>query len=106
MTPLAIASVTDTVQLVRAGQTYVDAIYFYNASNALAFIQFFDTDVPGSVTLGTTKPVFSVGTATATSFHLPGMHLLFSKGLCIAAATTFGGSSAPSAGLNCSLALG
>jgi hypothetical protein len=96
--------VAETAIFVRGESCDVQAYHLYNGSNALAFVQFFDTAAP---TVGTTVPKWSIGIPTLVhafmSFPVAGLY--FQGGLWVAATTTVGGSSAPSAALTVNLAM-
>ena len=106
-TPVLVNGVTgvaETAIFVRGRSCDVQAYHIYNSSNATAFVQFFDTAAP---TVGTTVPKWSVPIPTLVhafmSFPVAGLY--FSGGLWVAATTTVGGSSAPSAALVVNLAM-
>ncbi len=77
-----------------AGQLY--GYYIYNSNASAVYVQIFNT-ASGSVTLGTTAPVLSLGipTGSAANVSIVG-GLAFGTAISWACTTTRAGSSAPS----------
>jgi hypothetical protein len=91
-------AITNTAVLVSKVPCRVKAIYGFNAANAAGFLQLFNTGVAANVTLGTTPPDGSYGTATLNPvFPDLGEGLDFPQGLVAACTTTYNGAAAPSA---------
>jgi hypothetical protein len=90
-----------TVQTVKSSAGTLGAYYCYNPNtSAAAYVQFFDTS--GTVTLGTTTPVWSIGIPASSAANLdlvPGM--TFSNAIKVAATTTATGSTAPTTAIDC-----
>jgi hypothetical protein len=94
-----------TAIFVKGAPCDVQGYHIFNASNAVAFVGFFDTVL--TPTVGTTVPVWSVAVPTLSEafMALPVAGLYFQQGLWIAATTSAGGSGAPSAALTVALAM-
>lgn len=96
-----------TAIFVRGIECDVLGYHIYNASNATAYVQFFDMTAGVTPTVGTTVPVWSIGIPTVSHafLMLPVAGLHFQESLWVAATTTAGGNGAPSAALNVNLAM-
>jgi len=69
--------------------------YFYNPNASVAYVQFFNT-ASGSVTLGTTAPVYSLGIpATSAANVMMPCGVAHSTAITIAVTTTRAGSTSP-----------
>jgi len=91
--------VTATPVLVSDQPCLLTGWYNFNSDAAAVYVQFFDTDDPASVTLGTTVPVLSLGIpagAAANAFEQSGVRTFF-NGIVIASTTTRNGNAAPGA---------
>jgi hypothetical protein len=99
------SGVSSTPIFVRSQSDNVLGYHIFNASNATAFVQFYDTQA--APTVGTTVAVWCIGIPTLTHAFLPFQvaGLYFSSGIWIAATTTASGSGAPSAALTVNLAM-
>lgn len=93
-----------TAIFVRAQDCNVLGYHIYNASDAAAYVQFYDTAAP---TVGTTvaKWIVPIPTVQQAFMQFPVAGLFFRGGLWMAATTTAGGTGAPSAALTVSLAV-
>src|SRR5262245_60278185 len=93
-----------TAIYVRGRDCNVLGYHIYNASDAVAYVQFYDTQAP---TVGTTVAKWAIGIPTLTHAFMPFpiAGLFFKGGLWIAATTTASGSTAPSAALSVNLAM-
>ena len=92
---------TTTVKVVKPTSGRVAGWYIYNPNSSVAYVQFFDVASGGTLTLGTTAPLLTIGVpATAAANLLDGNGLNFKNGIQLAATTTATGSTAPSSGLD------
>lgn len=101
--------VSSTAIFVREQDCRLNGFTIYNPSNAAAYVQFFDMPASTAPTVGTTVPKWSVGVPTVAALSVPyiaGDGLFFTGGLWVAATTTAGGNTGPSAAVNVNLALG
>jgi len=92
---------------VRGQSCDVMGYHIYNASNAIAFVQFYDQK-PDPPTVGTTVAKWVVPVPTVSQVFMPispTAGLLFEGGLWIAATTTASGSTNPSAVCTISVAV-
>jgi hypothetical protein len=104
-TPKLLAALSTTVLQVKGSAGVLGMVQCANSNASLAFIQIFDSATTASVTLGTTKPVLSLG-IPPTSVGGTGptsVGFAFQNGIQVAATTTATGSSAPSTALDCSV---
>lgn len=92
-----------TAQAVKASAGQVYGYYLYNPEAAVTFVHFYNT-AQGSVTVGTTNPLFSIqlpaGAAANMTFPFG---VAFSTAITIAATTTAGGNTAPSTGVSATI---
>lgn len=93
-------ALTSSTSAVSTVANVLNAYMIYNPNSSAAFVNLFDTT---SVTLGTTAPAWVISIPATSAANLSQLGLAFSTALTINAATTFGGSTAPSTGLNVSL---
>src|SRR6516162_218603 len=100
---------TNSVVSVKSGASELGSYHCVNQSGAVAYVQIFDAATAGSVMLGSTMPVLSLGLPAASS--LPGGGNLewsngihFATGIQVAATTTATGSTAPSGAVDCNFA--
>ena len=92
---VATGSITNTATSVKAAAGQVYGWYFYNPNASVAYVQFFNT-VAGSVTLGTTAPVYSLGIPAASAANVMMEHgVAHSTAIVIGVTTTRAGSTAP-----------
>jgi len=93
------AALSTTVTSVKAAAGVLAGWYIFNPNAATAYVQIFNT-ASGSVTLGTTPPVMSLGIPAggAANLSLP-KGIPFSTAISIASTTTATGSAANSSGL-------
>lgn len=107
-TPVRVNALSTTVLPVKmnAGAGIV-ALTVYNPSNAVAYLQIFDAEIPNDVTLGTTLPtwVIPVKTIDSVTLSMDPKSAWFRNGIQVAATTTATGSSAPSVALDVAFAL-
>jgi hypothetical protein len=94
---------------VRGQSCDVMGYHIYNASNATAFVQFYDSGPnQGAPTVGTTVAKWLVPVPTVSSVFMPispTAGLYFENGLYIAATTTASGNTNPSAVLTIAVAV-
>jgi hypothetical protein len=97
---MATAALLATATQVKSGPGQVYGYDIHNPNAAISYVQFFNTAV-GSVTVGTTTPVYVVGIPanSRASVEWP-MGLAFSTAIVIAATTTRGGNTAPGTALD------
>lgn len=100
-----VTGVVATAIFVRGGPCSVADYHIHNPAAATSFVQFFDSPPTVPPTVGTTVPKWSIGVPTLQTVALDGT-LNFVTGLWVAATTTVGGNSAPSAAVNVNLAVG
>jgi hypothetical protein len=103
--PVLVDALSSTEKLVRGESCNVLGYHIFNPSNAVAYVQFFDT--LAAPTVGTTVPKWSIGVPTLGEAFIDfaPAGLFFKAGLWVAATTTATGASAPSAGVNVNLAM-
>jgi hypothetical protein len=94
-----------TAIVVRGQTCDVQGYHIYNASDATAFVQFYDSLVAPTVGTTVAKWVVAIPTLQQAFNNIPVAGLYFKDGLWIAATTSASGSSAPSAALVVSLAM-
>jgi hypothetical protein len=93
-------ALTSTVQAIKASAGSLKGWYIYNPNTAAAFVQFYNT-ASGSVTVGTTNPLFmvTVPPGSATNVAFPG-GIAFGTAMSWAATSTAGGNGAPTTALD------
>lgn len=99
------SGVLATPIFVRGTGTDVVGYHIYNASDATAFVQFYDSVVAPTVGTTVAKWVVSIPTLQQAFMQFPVAGIFFRDGLWIAATTTASGSTAPSAALTVSVAV-
>lgn len=89
-----------TAQSVKGSAGKVYGWWVYNPEAAVSFVHFYNT-ASGSVTVGTTNPLFTLqvpaGAAANCSYE---MGITFSTAITVAATTTAGGTGAPATGVS------
>lgn len=97
--PYSKTDLSTTVTTVKSSAGSVGAYSLYNPSIAITFIQFFD--ISGTVTLGTTVPVWTLAIPTLATLNLsiPFGGITFANAIKIAATTTALGLTAPATAL-------
>jgi hypothetical protein len=99
------AAQTTTVRTVKADGGVLAGWSVYNPNATVAYVQVFDVASGIAVTLGTTVPDLVLPVAATSAVHvLDGTGIHFQNGIKLAATTTATGSTAPSTGLELSLA--
>jgi hypothetical protein len=92
---VATGSITNTATSLKASAGQVYGWYFYNPNATVAYVQFFNTLV-GSVTVGTTAPVYSLGIPATSGANVELSNgIAHSTAIVIAITTTRAGSTAP-----------
>jgi len=94
------SALTNTASAVKASAGQVYGWDFHNPNSAVAYVQFFNT-AQGSVTVGTTTPVMSIGLPANSKGQAQWPHgLQFSTAITVAAATTRTGGTAPTSSVD------
>lgn len=89
-----------TAQAVKASAGKVYGYYAYNPEAAVTFVHFYNT-ASGSVTVGTTNPLFTLPIPPASAANLMSeIGITFGTAITVAATTTAGGNTAPSTGVS------
>jgi hypothetical protein len=89
-----------TAQAVKASAGKVYGYYLYNPEAAVTFVHFYNT-ASGSVTVGTTNPLFTLQIPPGSAANLIGeIGVTFGTAITIAATTTAGGNTAPATGVS------
>jgi len=92
---VATGSIGATATSVKASAGQVYGWYFYNPNASVAYVQFFNT-ASGSVTLGTTTPVYSLGIPAGSAANVEMSNgIAHSTAITIAVTTTRAGSTGP-----------
>lgn len=93
-------ALTSTAQAVKASAGNVIGYYIYNPNATAQFVQFYNT-AAGSVTVGTTNPLFmlTIPATSAANLWMPG-GVAFGTAISISATSTAGGNGAPGAALD------
>ena len=92
---VATGSITATATSVKGSAGQVYGWYFYNPNASVAYVQFFNT-ASGSVTLGTTAPVYSLGIPATSGANVELSNgIAHSTAITIAVTTTRAGSTSP-----------
>lgn len=89
-----------TAQAVKASAGKVYGYYLYNPEAAVTFVHFYNT-AQGSVTVGTTNPLFTLAIPAGSAANLMSeIGVTFGTAITIAATTTAGGNTAPATGVS------
>jgi hypothetical protein len=93
---------TTTKTTIKNAAGQLAKIYCYNPNSSVAYVQIFDA-LTGSITLGTTSPVNSLGipATSAAGYALADIGDQFATAISVAATTTVVGLTAPSTALDC-----
>lgn len=92
-----------TAQAVKASAGKVYGYYLYNPESAVTFVHFYNT-ASGSVTVGTTSPLFTLQIPPASAANLMSeIGITFGTAITIAATTTAGGNTAPATGVSATI---
>jgi hypothetical protein len=94
-------ALTSTVQAIKASAGKLRGYYIYNPNSAAVFVQFYNT-ASGSVTVGTTNPLFmlTIPALSAANLWLAPAGVNFGTAISWAATSTAGGNGAPSTALD------
>ena len=93
-------ALTSTAQAIKASAGTLNGYFIYNPNATVAYVQFYNT-AQGSVTVGTTNPLFMLTIPPASAANLwmhPGV--TFSTAMSWSATSTAGGNGAPSTALD------
>ena len=89
-----------TAQAAKASAGNLYGYYAYNPEAAVSFVHFYNT-ASGSVTVGTTNPLFTIAIPAGSAANLMFPHgVAFSTAITVAATTTAGGNTAPATGVS------
>lgn len=92
-----------TAQSVKASAGKVYGYYIYNPESAVTFVHFYNT-ASGSVTVGTTNPLFTLPIPAGSAANLMSeIGITFGTAITVAATTTAGGNTAPSTGVSATI---
>ena len=95
-----LASWSSDEALISSSGALLTGIVAYNSNDEISFVQIFDADSTGDVTLGTTSPLFSIpvpgGGAAEVQFTTP---VIFSTGIVLGQTTTALGGTGPTSDL-------
>lgn len=93
-------ALTSTAQAIKASAGCLYGYYIYNPNSSAAFVQFYNT-ASGSVTVGTTNPLFMLTIPASSAANLwIGEGVLFSTAMSWSATSTAGGNGAPTTALD------
>lgn len=93
-------ALTSTAQAIKASAGQLYGYYVYNPNATAAYVQFYNT-AQGSVTVGTTNPLFMLTIPAASAANLMFTHgVIFSTAISWAATSTAGGNGAPTTALD------
>lgn len=96
-------NITNTAVAVDASPGQVYGYFFYNANSSVCYVQFWNT-AQGSVTVGTTAPILSMGIPALGGANVAFPNgIAFSTAITIAATTTRAGGSACASGVDANL---
>jgi hypothetical protein len=106
-TPFLANGLTTTVTTVKSSAGELGAYHCLNPNTSSAYVQIFDT--AGTVTLGTTTPVLSLGIPASSNGPGGGnlewtVGIHFANAIKVAVTATATGSTAPSTALDCNFA--
>jgi hypothetical protein len=93
-------ALTSTAQAIKGSAGTLTGYFIYNPNAAAVFVQFYNT-AQGSVTVGTTAPLFmlTVPPASAANLWMPG-GVAFGTAMSWSATSTAGGNGAPTTALD------
>lgn len=93
-------ALTSTAQAIKASAGTLVGYYIYNPNSSAQFVQFYNT-AQGSVTVGTTNPLFmlTIPAASAANLWMPG-GIAFGTAMSWSATSTAGGNGAPTTALD------
>ncbi len=92
-----------TAQAAKAAAGKVFGYYIYNPESAVTFVHFYNT-AQGSVTVGTTNPLFTLPIPPTSAANLMSeIGITFGTAITVAATTTAGGNTAPATGVSLTL---
>lgn len=93
-------ALTNSAQAIKASAGKLMGYYIYNPNTSAVFVQFYNT-ASGSVTVGTTNPLFmiTIPSSSAANLALP-FGVNFGTAISWAATSTAGGNGAPSTALD------
>ncbi len=93
-------ALTSTAQAIKGSAGILQGYYIYNPNSVAAFVQFYNT-AQGSVTVGTTSPLFmlTIPPGTAANLWTPG-GITFGTAMSWSATSTAGGNGAPTTALD------
>lgn len=95
------AALSNTNSQVKSGAGTLGGWYIYNPNASVAYVQIYDT-ATGSITVGTTVSVLSIGIPPTSAANLElTLGLAFATAICVAATTAAGNSTAPGTALDC-----
>lgn len=94
-------ALTSTAQAIKASAGTLMGYYIYNPNAAAVFVQFYNT-ASGSVTVGTTNPLFmlTIPAASAANLFLQPGGVAFGTAMSWSATSTAGGNGAPTTALD------
>lgn len=94
-------ALTSTAQEIKASAGTLVGYYIYNPNASAQFVQFYNT-AQGSVTVGTTAPLFmlTIPAASAANLWMQPRGVSFSTAMSWAATSTSGGNGAPTTALD------
>jgi hypothetical protein len=93
-------ALTSTAQAIKASAGSLYGYYIYNPNATAAFVQFYNT-ASGSVTVGTTSPLFMLAIPATAGANLMFTHgVAFGTAMSWAATSTAGGNGAPTTALD------
>lgn len=92
-------ALTNTAQAIKASAGVLKGWYIYNPNASAQFVQFYNT-AQGSVTVGTTAPLFMLTIPAGSAANLSMVNIGFSTAMSWAATSTAGGNGAPTTPLD------
>ena len=92
-------ALTSTAQAIKGSAGVLTGYYIYNPNATAQFVQFYNT-ASGSVTVGTTNPLFMLTIPATSAANLAGLCTTFSTAMSWAATSTAGGNGAPTTALD------
>lgn len=95
------AALSNTNAQVKSGAGTLGGWYIYNPNASIAYVQIYDT-ATGSITVGTTPAVLSIGIPATSAANLElTLGIAFATAICVAATTAAGNATAPGTALDC-----